>query len=96
MESKIIEFQCLDTYEAEKLTSIFSKQKDGSIFVVEIVKRIDSELVLRLKDGSHHSILLLNPEEAGRLDSFFRKLTENKLSITQTEYEDDRTIFHLN
>lgn len=95
MESNKIEFRCLDSYEAEKLASIFSKQKDESIFVSEIVKIIDSEIVVRLRDGSHHSILLKNFESAKKLHNFFNIVTEDKVNILHTNYEQDRAIFYF-
>jgi hypothetical protein len=95
MEDNKIEFRCLDSYEAEKLTSIFSKQKDESMFVSEIVKMIDSEIVVKLRDGSHHSILLKNLENAKKLFNFFGTITEDGLTVLNTHYDQDRAIFYF-
>jgi len=95
MKNKKIEFHCLDSYEAEKLASIFSKQKDELMFVSEIVKIIDSEMVVRLRDGSHHSILLKNLETAKKLVNFFSAITEDSLNILHIKYEQDRAIFYF-
>ena len=85
-----IEFLCLDSYEAEKASSIFSKQKDDTLFVSEIVKIIGSEAVVRLNDGSHHSILLKDEENAFKLSVFFRNLKETNGNISETLFNDDR------
>lgn len=95
MENNKIEFHCLDSYEAEKLASIFSKQKDESVFVSEIVKIIDTEMVVRLKDGSHHSILLKDMETAEKVVSFFNATTVGNLTISHTKYEQDRAVFYF-
>jgi len=84
------EFLCLDSYEAEKASSIFSKQKDDTLFVSEIVKIIGSEAVIRLNDGSHHSILLKDEENAFKLSVFFRNLKETNGNISETIFNDDR------
>jgi hypothetical protein len=84
------EFLCLDSYEAEKASSIFSKQKDDTLFVSEIVKIIGSEAVVRLNDGSHHSILLKDEENAFHLSVFFMNLKETKGKISETVFNDDR------
>jgi hypothetical protein len=86
------EFDCLDSYEAEKLSSIFSMQKGNTLFVSEIVKTIGSEVVVRLKDGSHHSILLKDKNNAYQLSVFFKDLVENKGLILNTNYNQDKAI----
>ena len=60
----ILKFICEDNYEAEKLSSIFTLQKDNSLYVIEIVKVIENEVIVKLKDGSHHSILFKDPKNA--------------------------------
>lgn len=90
------EFRCLDTYEAEKLSSIFSKQKDDTLFVSEIAKIIGSEVVVRLEDGSHHSILLKDEENAFQLSVFFRNLKETNGIISETIFNDDKAIIIWN
>ncbi len=46
-----VKFICEDSYEAEKLSSIFTLQKDNSLFVIGIVKVIENESIVKLKDG---------------------------------------------
>ena len=77
-----IKFICEDRYEAEKLSSVFTLQKDNSLFVIEIVKVIDNEAVVKLKDGSHHSVLFKDRNNALMLRRMFTEisLTKNKIN----------------
>jgi hypothetical protein len=68
----MIKFVCEDSYEADKLSSIFSLQKDDSLFITEIVKVISNEAVVKLKDGSHHSILFKDHRNAQMLKDMFQ------------------------
>jgi len=76
-----IRFICEDRYEADKLSSIFTLQKDKSLFVIEIVKVIENEVVVKLKDGSHHSVLFKDQYNALMLRKMFTEisLTKNKI-----------------
>lgn len=88
------EFICLDSYEAEKLSSIFSKQKDDTLFVKEIVKIVGSEVVVRLNDGSHHSIMFKDETSANKFSVFFKNLIQNNGIISETWYSEDKAIIH--
>lgn len=86
-----ISFTCQDSYEAEKMSSIFSLQKDDTLFVREIVKIIDNEVIINLKDGTSHSILLKDKENAVKLKEFFTDLTTNNFTkIISTNYSDNQ------
>ena len=87
-----VEFMCLDSYEAEKLSSIFSKQRDDTLFVCEIAKVIGSEAVVKLKDGSHHSIMFKDEKNALELLVFFRNLTLTNGTISDSGYTEDKVI----
>src|SRR5437867_9438911 len=54
---KVTRFECLDSYETEKLGSMLLPDKDSVHFVVEVIKIIDNEIVLMLKDKSCHAVL---------------------------------------
>ncbi len=82
----IVKFICEDNYEAEKLSSIFTLQKDGSLYVIEIVKVIENEAIVRLKDGSHHCILLKDPENALRLKKIFSHLSSTPTKVISTTH----------
>jgi hypothetical protein len=96
LDSTKSEFSCLDSYEAEKLASIFSKQRDDTLFVSEIVKIIGSEVVVKLGDGSHHSIILKDEENAFQLSVFFKNLTQANGIISNTMFRGDTAIILWN
>jgi len=89
-------FICQDSYEAEKLTSIFTPQKDNSLFVSNVVKTIDNEVVVRLKDVSHHSIMFRDEINSHKLEQFFEELLSRKGQVTDTKYVGDVAIISLN
>ncbi len=88
-------FICLDSYEAEKLTSIFALQKDNTLFVSNIVKIIDNEVVVKLKDGSHHSILFKDDINSYKLGQFFKELLARKSRVVGTNYVGDVAFINL-
>ena len=78
----IIKLLCNDSYEAEKLSSIFMRQKDELPYVTEIVKIIENELIVKLKDNSHHSILFKDSDNALNLMKIFSDLSSMGKKIT--------------
>ena len=81
-----IKFICEDSYEAEKLLSIFTLQKDNSLFVIEIVKVIENEVVVKLKDGSHHSVLFKDLNNALMLRKMFTEISLTKNNINSIHH----------
>src|SRR3954452_16668942 len=77
----ILRFICQDNYEAEKLASVFALQKDNSLFINEITKVIENEVIVKLKDGSHHSIAFKDNYNALLLKKMFSEilLAKNKV-----------------
>jgi len=55
---KTIKFECDDRYEAEKLASLVSIQKDDSVYVDDVAAVVGYEIVVKLKDRSSHAIQL--------------------------------------
>jgi acetylornithine deacetylase/succinyl-diaminopimelate desuccinylase-like protein len=88
-------FICQDSYEAEKLASIFTPQKDNSLFVSNIVKTIDNEVVVKLKDGSHHSIMFRDEINSHKLEQFFEELLSRKGQVTDAKYVGDVAFISL-
>ena len=88
-------FICQDSYEAEKLTSIFTPQKHNSLFVSNIVKTIDNEVVVKLKDGSHHSIMFRDEINSHKLEQFFEELLSRKGQVTDAKYVGDVAFISL-
>lgn len=93
----IISFLCQDSYEAEKMSSIFSLQKDDTLFVRQIVKIIDNEVIIKLNDGTSHSILLKDKENALKLEKFFSDLSSNNFTkIISTNTLDNKANITIN
>ena len=90
-----IKFICEDSYEAEKLSSIFTSQKDNSLFVIGIVKVIENEAVVKLKDGSHHSILFKDRNNALMLKKMFTEMSLTKNKIISMHYRGNEIFMNL-
>jgi hypothetical protein len=78
---KILEFQCDDRYEAEKLASLMSVQKDNTVWVSRVEAVIGNEIVIQLKDRSSHSVLLKDEQIVIRLKSFLTNLLAGQIKI---------------
>lgn len=76
---------CLDKYEKEKLISLFSIQKDDSVFVMDVENLIDNEVIIKLKDKSCHSITLKNKENANSLFMLIKELKNGKRRFISIE-----------
>lgn len=78
----LAKFECLDSYESEKLESMLSHTLEELTFVVGVVKVIDNEIVIMLKDKSCHSVVMKDLENALNLKIFVNDLIFKKKSIT--------------
>jgi hypothetical protein len=76
---------CFDKYEKEKLTSLFSIQKDDSVFVMDVENLIDNEIIIKLKDKSCHSITLKNKDNANSLFMLIKEIKNGKRSFISIE-----------
>jgi hypothetical protein len=83
---KTVKFECDDRYEAEKLASLMSVQKDNTVWVSSIQAVIGNEIVIQLKDRSSHAILLKDEETVIRLKSFMTEVIEGKIKIHSSDY----------
>ncbi len=91
----MIRFVCEDDYEADKLSSMFTLQKDNSLFVTGIVKTIGNEAIVKLKDGSHHSISFKDTENALKFEKMFMELSSTKSKIISVHNTDNAASFDL-
>ena len=82
---KTLKFECDDHYEAEKLASLMSVQKDNTVWVSGIEAVVGNEIVIQLKDRSSHSVLLKDEQTVVRLKSFMTDLLERKIKIHSSE-----------
>lgn len=76
---------CSDKYEREKLTSLFSLQKDDSVFVMDVENLIDNEIIIKLKDKSCHSITLKNKDNANSLFLLIKEIKNGKRRFVSLE-----------
>jgi hypothetical protein len=81
---KVTRFECLDSYETEKLGSMLLPDKDSVHFVVEVIKIIDNEIVLMLKDKSCHAVLMKDNINAVKLREFVRELIFGTMVVIKT------------
>ncbi len=88
-------FICEDDYEADKLTSMFTLQKDNSLFVLGIAKTIGNEVIVNLKDGSHHSISFKDTNNALKFENMFKKLSSTKSKIISVHNTGNAASFNL-
>jgi hypothetical protein len=82
---KTLKFDCDDGYEAEKLASLMSVQKDNSVWISSIQAVIGNEIVIQLKDRSSHSVLLKDDETVIRLKSFITDVINGKIKIHSSD-----------
>jgi hypothetical protein len=83
---KTIEFECEDRYEAEKLASLMSVQKDNTVWVSRVEAVIANEIVIQLKDRSSHAVLLKDEQTVMRLESFLTDLLGGQIKIQSGIY----------
>ena len=81
---KVTRFECLDSYETEKLGSMLLPDKDSVHFVVEVIKIIDNEIVLMLKDKSCHAVLMKDNINAVKLKEFVGELLFGTMVVIKT------------
>lgn len=86
---KVTKFECLDSYETEKLGSMLLPDKDSVHFVVQVVKIVDNEIVLMLKDKSCHAVLMKDNLNAVKLKEFVRELIFGSMIVINTFGQED-------
>jgi hypothetical protein len=84
---KSLRFACDDRYEAEKLASLMSVQKDGSVYVDSVAAIIDNEIVIKLKDKSSHAVVLKDNENVKALDELLQEVASGKTMIISSNFE---------
>jgi hypothetical protein len=85
MIKTVMKFECDDHYEAEKLASLMSVQKDNTVWALGVEAVIGNEVVIQLKDRSSHAVLLKDEETVARLKSFMTDLMRGKIKIQSSE-----------
>ena len=82
---KTISFECDDSYEAEKLASLVSVQKDETVWVAGVANVIGNEIVIMLKDRSSHAVLLKSEQVAKKLAIFLADVTAGKVIVKSSD-----------
>ena len=85
MKKTTLKFECEDQYEAEKLTSLLSVQKDNTVWALGVEAVVGNEVVIRLKDRSSHAVLLKDEQTVARLKSFMTDLMKGEIKIDSSE-----------
>jgi len=80
-----LKFQCDDRYEAEKLASLVSVQKDDTAYVDGVAAVVGNEIVIKLKDKSSHAVLLKDRENVDRLKSLLLDVVKGKIKILSSD-----------
>jgi hypothetical protein len=80
-------FECDDTYEAEKLSSLTSVQEDNSTYIHNIADVIENEIIIILKDKSCHSILMKDSSNAMKLKELLLQILQGKKTISESSFD---------
>ena len=88
---KTVKFECDDRYEAEKLASLMSVQKDNTVWVSGVTAVVDNEIILQLKDWSSHAVMLKDEETVVRLKSFVTDVIKGKIKIHSSDFVESVT-----
>jgi hypothetical protein len=83
---KTLEFECDDRYEAEKLASLVSIQKDNTVWVTGVEAVVGNEIVIQLKDRSSHAVLLKDEQTVMRLNSLLMDVLGGQIKIKSSSY----------
>lgn len=78
---KTHKFVCDDRYEAEKLASLVSVQKDGTVWLSGVAAVVGKEIVVQLKDRSSHSVILRENADAERLSDLLSQVLTGRRVI---------------
>lgn len=79
-------FECDDRYEAEKLSSLVSIQKDGTVWFTGVAAVVNTEIVIKLKDKSCHAIVLKDRENVKRLVSLLDDVANGNIHIHSSNF----------
>lgn len=82
--------RCADRYEARKLASLIYNDADRETCVTRILNVVKNEVVISIKDGSAHSILLGDEAEAERFADFCQSVLERSHAITGVSALEER------
>jgi len=76
---------CIDSYEAQKLSSLIYVKEDNEIFINGILEIIENEVIISLKDKSAHSVIFRDKSQADSFADFIQSVIDNVNKITRIE-----------
>jgi len=79
-----IRVSCADRYEAQKLASLIYVSESGETHIVQVLNVIGNEMVISIRDGSAHSILLRDGSHAEAFTDFIQSVLEGQDRIAGT------------
>ena len=85
-----VELACDDRYEAQKLASLIFVSDGAQTNVTGIINVIGNEVVISLRDGSAHSILMRDAENVEAFADFCQSITEGIDRIVSVEVSGER------
>lgn len=85
-----IKIKCVDKYEAQKLCSMLLVK--GDTYIVFILNIIHNEMIITLKDGSAHSIVLYDYMEAEKLAASMQYVFDGTHYISNAEIIQNDTV----
>ena len=88
---KTLTFECEDNYEAEKLASLISVQKDGTVWVTGVATVIGNEVVVQLKDKSSHAVVLKSSDDAEKLRKLLSDIFLGRAIVRAIDSSDRKT-----
>ena len=84
-----VRVRCRDAYEALKLASLAyphdGRAREGGAFATEVVSAYGEEIVLSLRDGSAHSIMLADAGQVEALADFMQSVSDGEHAIAGAE-----------
>ena len=84
-----VRVRCRDAYEALKLASLAyphdGRAREGGAFATEVVSAYGDEIVLSLRDGSAHSVMLADAGQVEALADFMQSVSDGEHAIAGAE-----------
>ena len=84
-----VRVRCRDAYEALKLASLAyphdGRAREGGAFATEVVSAYGEEIVLSLRDGSAHSVMLADAGQVEMLADFMQSVSDGEHAIAGAE-----------
>ena len=77
-----IKLTCEDKYESQKLSSLIFIKDSNETYITKILNIIDNEIVVKLKDKSAHSVLLMDKHQVEKFADFIQSVIEKEHKIT--------------